>query len=42
MNKLLLLLDNGVRDEILVGELCNMGVDGAKIINELMLKGIIE
>lgn len=42
MSKILSLLDNGIRDEALVEELCSIGVDGESVIRELMLKGIIE
>ncbi len=42
MSKILFLLDNGVQDESLIEALCVIGVDGAAVVKELMLKGIIE
>ena len=42
MSEILRLLDNGVRDGVLVESLNNIALDGPQIVNELMLKGIIE
>lgn len=42
MNNILHLLDDGVQDDELIKTLYSIGVDGKQIVNELMLKGIIE
>lgn len=42
MCSILALLENGVQDEALAAAFCNNGLDGEKVVNELMLKGIIE
>lgn len=42
MNTILSLLDNGVQDEVLIDAFNKYGIDGQSIVNELMLKGIIE
>lgn len=42
MRTILLMLQNGVQDDKLVEALNEIKVSGAKVVNELMLKGIIE
>ena len=42
MSEIMRLLDNGVKDDILVETFNSMAIDGTQIVNELMLKGIIE
>ena len=42
MNTILSFLDNGVQDEMLIDAFNRYGIDGQRIVNELMLKGIIE